>query len=74
MVISLYVYDMLVIGNNLEMIHEFKVEMKKVFKIKDLGEMSYFLEMQIYKIHNEEVQYGRLKPMNTPMYQKEKLI
>ena len=45
MVISLYVYDMLVIGNNLEMIHEFKVEMKKVFELKYFGEISYFLEM-----------------------------
>jgi len=35
MVISLYADDLLVIGNNLEMKDEFKVEMKKVFEMTD---------------------------------------
>ena len=45
MVISLYVDDILVTVRNLEMLHEFKVEMKNVFELKYLGEMSYFLRM-----------------------------
>ena len=45
-VTSLYVDDRHVTGNNLEMINEFKVEMKKVFEMTDLGEISYFLRMK----------------------------
>ena len=45
MVIAFYVDDILVTGKNIEMIHEFKVEMKKVFEVTYLGEMSYFLGM-----------------------------
>ena len=44
-VISLYVDDIPVTRNNLEMIHEFKVEMNKVFEMKDIEEMSYCLGM-----------------------------
>ena len=43
MVISLYVDDILITVNKLEMIHEFKVDMKKVFEMKDLEELPYFL-------------------------------
>lgn len=50
MIISLYVDDLLVTRNNLEMIDKFKTKMKKGFEMTDLGEMSYFLEMQIVKL------------------------
>lgn len=49
-IISLYVDDLLVTGNNLEMIEDFKEEMKKVFEMTDLGEMSYFLGCRFIKL------------------------
>ena len=84
MVISLYVDDLLVIGNNLEMKDEFKEEMKRVFNMTDLGEMSYFHGMKIRQTDNEVFistkKYERetmkkfkmkdFKPMNTLVNQK----
>ena len=45
--VSLYVDDLFVTGNNPSMINKFKVEMMKVFEMTDLGEMSYFLGMEV---------------------------
>ncbi|XP_068461649.1 uncharacterized mitochondrial protein AtMg00810-like [Phaseolus vulgaris] len=88
LVISLYVDDMLVIGSNVEEINWFKLEMKKVFKMTDLGLKSYFLGIEI-KQNQDEVflsqrKYAKeilkkflmenCKTVNTPMNQKEKLI
>ena len=88
LVISLYVDDMLVTGSNVEEINWFKVEMKKVFEMTDLGLMSYFLGIEI-KQNQDEVflsqrKYAKeilkkflmenCKTVNTPMNQKEKLI
>lgn len=52
-VLSLYVDDLLVTRNNLQLIEEFKEGMKKTFEMKDLGEMSFFLVMQIHQTQNE---------------------
>ena len=73
--ILICVDDVLVTGNNLETIDEFKEEMKKVFEMTDLGEMSYFLWTQICqkKYIGEIVKNFKMedyKPMNTPMNQK----
>ena len=46
-VVSLYMDDLFVTGNNLSMIDKFKAEMMKVFEMTDLGEMSYFLGMEV---------------------------
>ena len=46
-VVSLYMDDLFVTGNNPSMINKFKVEMMKVFEMTDLGEMSYFLGMEV---------------------------
>lgn len=43
LMISLYVDDLLVTGNNAGMIQEFKQEMMKVFEMTDLGLMTFFL-------------------------------
>jgi len=48
--ISLYVDDLLVIGNNLDQVNQFKLKMKKVFEITDLGLMTYFLGMEIVRM------------------------
>ncbi|XP_068480940.1 secreted RxLR effector protein 161-like [Phaseolus vulgaris] len=79
---------MLVTGSNVEEINWFKLKMKKVFEMTDLGLMSYFLGIEI-KQNQDEVflsqrKYAKeilkkfmmenCKAVNTPMNQKEKLI
>lgn len=44
LIISLYVDDLQVIENKKKMVDIFKVEMHNVFEMKDLEEMSYFLD------------------------------
>lgn len=41
-----YVDDMLITGDNLELIEETKVTLQQAFKIKDLGELKYFLGIE----------------------------
>lgn len=45
--ISFYVDDLLVTGNIVEQIQRFRDDMLQVFEISDLGEMSYFLGMEV---------------------------
>lgn len=40
-------------GNNTGLIEEFKEEMMEVFEMTDLGEMTYFLGMEIKQTQNE---------------------
>ncbi|XP_031278346.1 uncharacterized protein LOC116136813 [Pistacia vera] len=47
MIISLYVDDLLVIGSKHDQVEEFKKSMHSEFERTDLGEMSYFLGMEI---------------------------
>ena len=47
-IIVLYVDDMLLANNNMEMIHETKQFLSKKFDIKDLGEASYVLGIEIH--------------------------
>ncbi|XP_019164605.1 PREDICTED: uncharacterized protein LOC109160814 [Ipomoea nil] len=87
LVVSLYVDDVLVTGNSIELIKQFKEDMMRVFEMTDLGEMSYFLVMEIKQRRNEificQQKYAKeiLKKFNmddyksviTPMCPKEKL-
>ncbi|KAL4342366.1 hypothetical protein GQ457_08G025750 [Hibiscus cannabinus] len=86
LVVSLYVDDLLVTGTRLQLIKKFKDEMKEVFEMTYLGEMTFFLGMQIRQKQNEifvcQQKYAKevLKKFNmeacksiaTPMNQKEK--
>ena len=47
LIVSLYVDDMLVTGNQPRLIQSFKDEMNKVFEMTDLGVMKYFLGMEV---------------------------
>jgi len=85
-VVSLYMDDLFVTGNNLSMIDKFKAEMMKVFEMTDLGEMSYFLGMEVQQnqrgifigqqIYAKEIlkkfKMEKYKSMTTPMNLKEK--
>ena len=47
LIVSLYVGDMLVTGNQLELIQSCKDEVNKVFEMTDLRVMKYFLGMEV---------------------------
>jgi hypothetical protein len=87
LVVSLYVDDILVTGNNATLIDEFKLDMMKKFEMTDLGLMTYFLGMEIKQGKDEvficQKKYAKeilkkfkleeCREMNTPMNSKEKL-
>ena len=87
-VISLYVDDLLVTGSNVELIQQFKKDVMQVFEMIDLGEMSYFLGIEIKQKRDEificQRKYAKeilkkfnmenCKSMSTPICQKEKLF
>ena len=86
-IISLYVDDLLVTSGNEAQITVFKQNMMKMFEMTDLGEISYFLGMEIKQALNEificqrkylkEILKGfgmeECKSVSTPMGKKEKL-
>nr|CAN62530.1 hypothetical protein VITISV_029281 [Vitis vinifera] len=51
LIISLYIDDLLVTGSNQYLMDKFKDEMEEVFEMTDLGDMSYFLGMEVH--HNQ---------------------
>ncbi|OMO69325.1 Integrase, catalytic core [Corchorus capsularis] len=87
LIVSLYVDDLLVIGSNSELVQQFKSEMFEVFDMTDLGEMSYFLGMEISQSEqgifiNQNKYAGEVlkkfkmfncKPVPTPLVVNEKL-
>ena len=87
LIVSLYVDDLIYMGNNKEMIQEFKKDMIKTFKMINLGLMHYFLGIEISQ-ENEEIfisqkkytesllkkfQMTRRKAIATPFVTNEKL-
>lgn len=86
-IVSLYVDDLLVTGNNACLVEKFKQEMKKVFEMTDLGLMSFFLGMEIKQAEHEificlkkyakeilnKFKFEDCKAVSTPMHQNEKL-
>lgn len=87
LIVSLYVDDLLVTGDDTRLVEEFKQEMMQVFEMTDLGLMSYFLGIEIkqneddvficQKKYAKEIlkkfQMEECKAVSTPMKQKEKL-
>ncbi|XP_022853192.1 uncharacterized protein LOC111374707 [Olea europaea var. sylvestris] len=87
LIVSFYVDDLLVTGNNAQMVAEFKQEMMQVFEMTDSELMTYFLGMEVKQSQNEvficqkkyvkeilkKFQIEECKASNTPMGQKEKL-
>ena len=47
LIVSLYVDDLLVTGSNHSLIKQFKTQILQEFQMIDLGEMVYFLGMEI---------------------------
>ncbi|WJZ88530.1 hypothetical protein VitviT2T_007819 [Vitis vinifera] len=87
LIVSLYVDDMLVTGNQPRLIQSFKDEINKVFEMTDLGGMKYFLGMEVMQscsrifICQQKYAMDMLKkfkmqdckPVSTPMTTSEKL-
>nr|GEZ59720.1 putative RNA-directed DNA polymerase [Tanacetum cinerariifolium] len=51
LIVSVYVDDLIVTGSNLCLIEEFKTSMKSKFEMSDMGEMHYFLGVEV--VQNE---------------------
>ena len=47
LILSLYVDDLIFIGNDELMVSEFKISIKHEFDMTDLGKMKYFLGLEI---------------------------
>nr|KYP31214.1 Retrovirus-related Pol polyprotein from transposon TNT 1-94 [Cajanus cajan] len=85
-IVSVYVDDLLVIGNEEKLIMEFKAEMLQVFEMTDLGLISFFLGMEVKQDHGgvficqkkyareilKKIRMEDCKNTTTPMNQKEK--
>ena len=50
LIIAIYVDDILIVSKNLEKIIEFKTEISKKFKTKDLGEANFVLKIKMEKL------------------------
>jgi len=87
LIVSLYVDDLLVTGDDTRLVEQFKQEMIQAFEMTDLGLMTYFLRIEIKQSDNEgfifqkkyakeilrKFQMEECKAVSTPMNQKEKL-
>ncbi|CAJ2645183.1 unnamed protein product [Trifolium pratense] len=87
LIVSLYVDDLLVIGNESNSLSQFKQAMENEFEMTDLGEMKYFLGMEIFQssvgIFISKKEYAlevlkkfhmdKCKPVSTPLVVNEKL-
>jgi hypothetical protein len=47
--ISLYVYDLIITGNAGKLIDEIKEQLSQVFEMKDLGELQYYLVLEVWR-------------------------
>ena len=47
LIIAVYVDDLLVIGNNLEVIERFKLQMSQNFEMTNLGKLNYYLGIEV---------------------------
>lgn len=49
LLVGVYVDDLIIMGAQLQEIHKFKQEMKKLFSMSDLGLLSYYLGMEVHQ-------------------------
>ena len=43
MIVIIYVYDLIILANNVYMINELKASLERKFEMSDLGELHFFL-------------------------------
>ncbi|KAA3484775.1 retrovirus-related Pol polyprotein from transposon TNT 1-94 [Gossypium australe] len=76
-VLLVYVYDLLITGNDIGMIGRLKKVLHRSFKMKDLGELMYFLSIEIARSNKgmrkyaleliSDAGFGEAKPASTPL-------
>ena len=54
-ILCLYVDDILLIGNDVGMMTSMKVLLSQTFSIKDLGEATYILRIQVYRDRSKRI-------------------
>ena len=87
LIVALYVDDIVLTGNNEEMIEEFKKDMVKKYEMSDMGLLRHFLGMEIYqdegvfisqKLYAEKIlkkfRMDGCKSVSTPLVVNEKLM
>ena len=52
-IVAMWVDDLIIAGSNMEKINKLKRELKKAFEMTDMGELKYFLGMQVYRNREE---------------------
>ena len=50
--VAVYVDDLLIAGPNIGLINDLKSDLKGAFHMSDLGELNYFLGLQISRLHD----------------------
>jgi Reverse transcriptase (RNA-dependent DNA polymerase) len=55
MFLILYVNDLLLVINDMNMLHEIKKILYRFFEMKDLGEVSYVLGLKIHRDHSKGI-------------------
>lgn len=49
LIAGVYVDDLIITGGNLDVLGQFKAEMKRLFKMSDLGALSYYLGIEVHQ-------------------------
>ncbi|GKV16599.1 hypothetical protein SLEP1_g27221 [Rubroshorea leprosula] len=87
LILSLYVDDLLLTGNDLKLMEQFKKVMMQEFAMKNLGETKYFLRLEVQQLSKgificqrkyaldilKKFEMESCKPVATPLVQYEKL-
>lgn len=87
LIVLVYVDDVLITGSKQALIDDARLDLQKQFKMKDLGELKFFLGIEVARsdkgIHMSQRKYaleliaecglGRAKPACTPLEQNQKL-
>ena len=64
-IIGVYVYDIILAGKDTERINKVKMALSQKFQIKDLGELHYFLGVQVIQdTKNSSIWMGHLRSQN----------
>lgn len=59
MIFLVYVDDMLITGDSLSLIEEAKLSLQQIFKMKDLGELKYFLGIEFARSEKGIIMHQR---------------
>src|SRR5436190_1085935 len=61
-IIAIWVDDLIIAGKNMKDIEELKCQLSKEFEMKDMGELKYFLRIQV--LRNQEQRQIHINPLS----------